>query len=164
MSNSATSSTSALSRRVGLGKVEIAHAPAQLTAILGSCVGIAFYDSQTATGTLAHVVVPEGNSRACVEADHARRAIKESLTMLEQAGCNLDNVIAKMAGGAKLFGNNKVRERGHEHLTAVCRAVEDANVELNGEDLGGSKGRRVTLDAQTGDLLIETPGEGSMTL
>ncbi len=152
------------SRRVGLGKVEIAHAPAQLTAILGSCVGVAIFDRQTSTATLAHVVMPHGDDQDHVVARHAEEAVNDSIAMLEEAGCNRTNLIVKIAGGAKMFGEKELVARDEKNIATVRRAVQAANLELRAEHVGGSKGRRVTLDAQTGDFLIETPGEGILTL
>ncbi len=152
------------SRRVGLGQIEIAHAPAQLTAILGSCVGVAIHDRKTSTGTLVHVVMPHGDDQDRIVAHHAERAVNDSVALLEEAGCDRENLIAKIAGGAKMFGAKELTARDENNIAAVRHALNAANIELRGEHVGGSKGRRVTLFAQTGGFLIEMPSEDPLTL
>ncbi len=152
------------SRCVGVGKVEIAHAPAQLTAMLGSCVAVAIYDQQCATGTLVHIVMPQEHHDEESQEDIARGAVAEAVGILKEAGCNEASLVAKLTGGASMFGSDRGGELDRPNVDAVRHAVEAANIELLAEHSGGTKGRHVMFDSQTGVLRVESPGEETISL
>lgn len=152
------------SRCVGVGKVEIAHAPAQLTAMLGSCVAVAIYDQQNATGTLAHIVMPQEDCTEHGQEDFAVGAVTEAIEILKEAGCNETSLVAKLTGGAEMFGTDERLEVDRSHVDTIRQAVEASKVKLLAEHSGGTKGRHVTFDSQTGMLQIESPGEETISL
>ncbi len=85
---------------VGMGLAVLAAAPARLTAILGSCVGVAIYCPELRLGMLSHVVLPRSNGRRACPAKFADSAVSYMRTVLQGRGAKPGRLIAKIAGGA----------------------------------------------------------------
>ena len=150
---------------VGMADLKVAKSPDVLTTLgLGSCVGITLYDSVSKIGGLAHVMLPtykgfEGQTIA----KFADSAIIELINQMGRAGANRKSLIAKLAGGAHMFGNTpssdmmKIGERNAAASSAVLRQL---GIRVQSTDTGGTHGRTIELYIDTGVLKIKTVGAG----
>ena len=92
--------------KVGMADLKTAKAPDTLTTLgLGSCIGIALWDSTTKIGGLAHIMLPDStkirnNSNIAKFAD---TGIVELVRQMEALGVPRRRMVAKIAGGAKMF-------------------------------------------------------------
>ena len=149
---------------VGMGQIAVEKAPALLSSVLGSCVGLALYHPRLKAGALAHIVLPTASGRGALPGKFADTALPHMLAELSRAGVPRDGLIAKIAGGACMFGVSGPLQIGDNNIEAVKGLLAKANIRIVGEDVGGQKGRRVTLDCSTGNLLVEIAGKTKMTL
>lgn len=149
---------------VGMGQLAVVRKPARLTSVLGSCVGVAMYHSRLGVGALAHVVLPESNGRSENPAKFADTAIPKMLRELERHGVNPTGLVAKIAGGACMFGEGGPLQIGEANIQAVLRALGQARVRVAAQHTGGKTGRRVTLDCANGSLIVEAAGRPVETL
>ena len=143
---------------VGMGESAAVRAPAGLTSVLGSCVGVALYHPRQRVGALAHVVLPESAGRAGTPGKFADTAIPHLLELLRAAGAPAAGLVAKIAGGASMFSSGGPLQVGESNVQAVLRALQAAHIAVAAQHVGGSKGRRVHLDAATGTLTVEVVG------
>ena len=143
---------------VGMGQVVCASDGATMTSVLGSCIGIALYHGRLRLGILAHVVLPNSAGRQSTPGKFADTAVPHMLELLASHGGSLSGAIAKLAGGASMFGAGGAMQIGETNLQAVREALRKANLPVVAEHVGGVKGRRITLDAATGKLTIEIVG------
>jgi chemotaxis protein CheD len=143
---------------VGMGEAVVVPAPGGLTSVLGSCVGVVLHHPRRRIGALAHVVLPEAAGRAGSPAKFADSAIPHLLELLVAAGAPPSGLVAKIAGGASMFASGGPLQVGESNVQAVVRALETAKIALVGQHVGGSKGRRISLDVDTGELTIEVVG------
>jgi len=144
---------------VGMGQIVLAQEPACLTAVLGSCIGVAFYHPRLHLGILGHVVLPVANHSVGQPGRFADTAIPHMLHLLEARGGGRAGLIAKIAGGACMFANAGPMQIGDSNIAAVLRALQAAGVQLDGKDVGGTSGRRVCLSCSTGEVTIESAGK-----
>ena len=92
--------------KVGMADLKICKAPDALTTIgLGSCIGIALYDPSTKISGLAHIMLPDStqirnNSNIAKFADTGIQKLYDDMI---KAGANKARLVAKIAGGAKMF-------------------------------------------------------------
>jgi len=63
--------------KVNMGKIEYGRAPDLFDTVLGSCVGIAIWDSSTGYGSLAHVMLPESQGAKKTPGKFADTAVGE---------------------------------------------------------------------------------------
>jgi chemotaxis protein CheD len=149
--------------QVGMGQAAVTQAPGRLRSVLGSCIGVALYHARTRTGALAHVILPDSQGHPpATPGKFADTAVPHLLKLLASAGAHPRELVAKIAGGANMFGHTGPLQIGDANAAAVDRALKAIGVRLVGKDAGGAPGRRV--DCATGELLIEIAGEAPRVL
>ncbi len=155
----ATTLTVSTRTNVGMGQVAIARSPETLTTVLGSCIGVAIYHPQAGVGALAHVVLPDSGGRKGHPGKFADTAIPYMIQRIRDEGVFKNSLIAKLAGGASMFGSRGLMEIGECNLNAVKGALELAGIQIVAQHVGGQKGRRATFDCGNGDMKIEIAGK-----
>lgn len=145
---------------VGVGELAVARAPDVLvTSALGSCIGVALWDAFTQSGGLAHVMLPDllEGGRGDADDRYASIAIPRMVRMLSESGAPSFRLVAKIAGGASMFGaDSAVANVGERNLAAVRKHLEAAGVEVVAEDVGGSHARTVELRLDSGTLVVRS--------
>lgn len=152
--------------KVGMADLNICREPDCLTTIgLGSCVGIALYDSVTKITGLAHIMLPDSkeirnNSNIAKFAD---TGIVETLKRMEAAGAKRSRITAKIAGGACMFAfamkENDALNVGDKNVKAVKKVLGELKIPIIAEDTGLNYGRTVIIDSNTGMLTIKAVGK-----
>ena len=117
------------------------------------------YHPRTRHAVLAHIILPDSQGRPqSAPGKFADTAIPHMLKLLERAGVSTSGLVAKLAGGANMFGHNGPLQIGTANGAAVAEALAGAGIRVFAEDVGGSQGRRISLDCATGDIVIEIAG------
>jgi len=150
---------------VGMADLKVAKAPENLTTLgLGSCVGITLYNSAKKIGGMAHVMLPtyEGFEGQNI-AKFADSAIIELINQLARIGAPKASLVAKLAGGAHMFGrtqNNDMLKIGERNAAASIAILKQLGIPIKANDTGGTHGRTIELIMDTGALKIRTVGAG----
>lgn len=156
--------------KVGMADLNICKSPNIITTLgLGSCIGIAVYDSSTKVGGLAHIMLPDStkiknNSNIAKFAD---TGIEELIRRVTQAGASKTRLVAKIAGGAKMFevsGLSDVGNIGARNAEASKAKLKELGIPLLAEETGLNYGRTVELHCETGEFLIKSVGKPIKTL
>ena len=151
--------------KVGMADLNICKAPDIITTIgLGSCIGLTFYDPVSKIGGLVHYMLPDSkqmrnNSNIAKFAD---TGIDELLRQVVRAGANRSRLVAKIAGGAKMFqvsGVSNVGNIGERNALAAKAKLRELKIRLVAEDTGLNYGRTVELHCETGELYIKAIGK-----
>ncbi len=152
--------------KVGMADLKIAKAPDILTTLgLGSCVGIALYDSVNKIGGLAHIMLPDStqiknNSNVAKFAD---TAIEELIEQMVSCGARNTRLTAKIAGGAHMFEFKNMDDMmriGTRNVNAVIECLKVFRVPIVASDTGSNYGRTVELHTETGVFVVKTIGHG----
>ena len=156
--------------KVGMADLKTAKAPDTLTTLgLGSCIGIALWDSTTKIGGLAHIMLPDStrirnNSNIAKFAD---TGIVELVRQMEALGVPRRRLVAKIAGGAKMFevsGTTSVGNIGEKNAIASKKALQELGIPILAEDTGLNYGRTVELNCSNGDYIIKAVGKSVKTI
>ncbi len=152
--------------KVGMADLKICKAPDALTTIgLGSCIGIAIYDPSTKISGLAHIMLPDStairnNSNIAKFADTGIQKLYDDML---KAGANKAKLVAKIAGGAKMFEMAGASENsinvGQRNAEASRAKLKQLGVRLVAEDCGLNYGRTVELYSETGEYYIKAVGK-----
>ena len=151
--------------KVGMADLNVCKAPDMITTLgLGSCIGIAVYDPVTKVGGLAHIMLPDStqmrnNSNIAKFAD---TGIEELIKRVTAAGANKRRLVAKIAGGAKMFqvsGLSTVGNVGERNAQASRAKLKQLGISLLAEDTGLNYGRTVELYPETGEFRIKAVGK-----
>lgn len=146
--------------RVRIAHLAVERGSARLITVgLGSCVAIAIHDPLAKVGGLAHVLLPEGEPRSGSEgARFASSAVPLLLREMRSLGAT-GPFVAKLAGGARLFGSMLATSAvGDRNVEASRAALGRARVPIVAQDVGGETGRTVTFDVDSGTLTVRSVG------
>jgi chemotaxis protein CheD len=156
--------------KVGMADYKIAKFPKSLTTLgLGSCVGICLYDRRTKTIGMAHIMLPSSKKIRNNKNKYkfADTALVLMLDEMEKEGVNLRNLIAKIAGGAKMFNFESISEAmnvGKRNSEAVRELLNNLSIKIIADDCGGNFGRTIIFDSNNGDLKVKTIGHGTKVI
>jgi len=86
------------------------------------------------------------------------------LSLLGKHGVASRDLVAKVVGGACMFGDKEIGQIGDANVTTVLQSLNNAGVRIAGQDVGGGIGRRIILNCDTGGLTIQIIGRPSFVL
>lgn len=151
---------------MAIGQWTVAAAPAKIRTLLGSCVGVVLYDRAAKLGGLAHIVLPS----ACGVIDHPGKYADTAIPALiadfdrRLGGKARSRLIAKLVGGANMFQMEvNLRESsglniGQRNQEAIEHILTQLTIPIMARDMGGTCGRRLTLDTASGIVTVKVPG------
>jgi len=141
---------------IGLGMLMIAKHPAVLSISgIGSCVALAMRANKAGTSGLAHIVLPASNGAEDMYsmpgryADSAVRALARGLVA---SGEELNNISAKLAGGARVL--TAVGFDGYKNVESTRSELTKTGIRIVAEDIGLTYGRSVKFDTSTGKITV----------
>lgn len=159
------------------------RAPALFSSVgLGSCVVVTLYDTKRRIGGLAHIMLPGNRRRSMIplsadsflgeSADaenydtlnevyyYADTAIAALLKEMMNKGASLPDIVAKIAGGAKMFADGERYEKsvGGRNVKSIKQLLKKVLIPVVSEDTGGSHGRNVDFYLDSGRVIIGTIG------
>ena len=151
--------------RVGIADMNTCEAPDKITTIgLGSCVGIVLYERTKSVAGLVHIMLPDStkirqNQNKLKFADTGIAMLVEEL---EKKGLARQRMLAKIAGGAKMFqfsSNYIVGNIGEKNVEAVREVLKQYQIRIISEDVGLNYGRTIIFDPETKDLTVVKAGK-----
>ena len=139
-----------------------------ITYALGSCVGICLYDPLIKLAALVHVMLPlnmETGRKSPMK--YADTGIRETLRQMEGRGAKRARIVAKIAGGARMFdvpGNGSLGNIGQRNIESVHMTLKREGIRLLREDVGGTVARTLLFDAATGQGLVRSYGKPELAI
>ena len=149
---------------VGIADMKIIQGSGELvTYALGSCIGICLYDPAIKLAALVHIMLPlnmETGRKSPMK--YADTGIRETLKQMESWGAKRIRIVAKIAGGAKMFeipGGGSLGNIGQRNIESVHLNLKREGIRLLKEDVGGTVARTLRFDAATGHGYIHSYGK-----
>lgn len=148
---------------VGIADMKMAQREGMLiTYALGSCIGICLYDPLIKLAALLHILLPlnmETGRKSPLK--YADTGIRETLRQMERKGAARKRIVAKIAGGAKMFeiqGNGNLGNIGQRNVESVHFILQKEGIRLLREDVGGTQARTLLFDVATGNGCVRSYG------
>ena len=122
--------------KVGMADLNVCKAPDGLTTLgLGSCIGLTLYDPVTKIGGMVHYMLPDSTkvSNNSNKAKFADTGIDELLKKVIAAGASKTRLVAKIAGGAKMFevsGLSDVGNIGARNAEAAKKILKEKGIRM----------------------------------
>jgi len=156
-------------KRVGISEFAVSDDEETMKSYgLGSCLAVALWDPEAKIGGLAHVMLPDGDTRDDSErkpGKFADTAIRTMLRQMVELGAAYTEVQAKIAGGSDMLdfseGGSGIGDRNVEQVRAT---LAENDVPIVDEDVGGDHGRSLRLEAASGDLVVKSANRENRTL
>lgn len=162
--NVVSQNSSLIHQSVRMSELAALQGPGTIQTLLGSCIGLALYDRKRVIGGLAHILLPDSQGREGKPGKWANTAIPALIDKMNTLSKQPLKLIAKMAGGASMFGHTATNTIGSENTLAVQQQLNKLGIPIIASDCGGNKGRRMTFNVENGDVIIEIVGEQSSVL
>jgi chemotaxis protein CheD len=144
--------------KVSIAEYAVASEGLLTTSGLGSCLGIAIYDPGRPVASLAHPMLPRRNGDDTKPPERfVDSGIDAVIEALGDAGADESSLRAKMTGGATVvdFGSESGDSIGDRNVAAARETFDDRGIDLVAEDVGGSFGRTMRVDAATGAVTVK---------
>ena len=150
--------------KVGIADMKVAtKEEGIITYALGSCIGICLYDQTSKIAGMIHIMLPEPGGRGDVDniAKYATTGIPELLKKMDAAGASRSRLVAKIAGGAKMFNMTNMKnigDVGMRNAETVRKILSQERIRLLKEDCGQDYARTMTFFRETGEAKITSYG------
>ena len=145
-----------------MGELAVSRVPGRVLVSLGlgSCIGLALVDRKMGIAGLAHIVLPQSQGHG---SENSRKfadfAVPELVSELEAEGARKIRLEAVLVGGASMFAAiGGSMEVGARNEAAVKAQLAAARIRIHASATGGSRGRTVRVDPQTGIVLVREAG------
>lgn len=153
--------TSGRIHSIGIAGIEVVRAPDRIRTVIGSCIGIAICDRVARIGGLAHVILPDSSQGSGDPGKFADTATDMLIERIVDAGADRKRLVAKITGGAAMFGNEPSLGLGERNAQAVHDRLLHHAIRLVASATGGTKGRKMMLDPATGTVYVEIIGKSA---
>ena len=147
-------------RHISIGDYAVTDAGCELVTYgLGSCLGVALFDSNAGVAGLAHIKRSTASGQqARDDAVFADAGIRALYSEMQSHGATRQHTVAKLAGGIDTANSislmcNGIGERNIEQADATLATLD---ITVADRDVGGDAVRTVFFDGETGALRIET--------
>jgi chemotaxis protein CheD len=148
-------------QKVMMAEYRTGKAPMKmLTMALGSCIGIVLYDKEKKMGALAHVMHPSWKdvSNNSNRGKFVDTAIELMISTLSDSGADVEGLIAKIFGGARMFdhivGSRGIVQIGSANIIAARNELARLGIPIIVERVGGNKGRTIMFDLSDGSVNV----------
>jgi chemotaxis protein CheD len=142
------------------GEVHLARRAAILKTVLGSCVGVTFWNPRLHIGALCHGALPRcpAGMQAPAGYRYVDFAICDLARHLANLGIQRDEVQVKVFGGADVLPVHAAALQkttvGYQNCRAALEALEREGLVVLASDLGGLSGRVIQFHTGTGQVLL----------
>jgi chemotaxis protein CheD len=151
---------------VGVADMKISSSQGDeiITYALGSCLGITIYDPIAHVGAMVHVMLPsstidpvKANANPCMFVD---TGVKKLFLDGYKSGAQRNRLVVLAAGGACANGldQDDYFQIGKRNVTVLRNLLWKNGIILKNCDFGGNLARTMSLNIDTGQVLLRTNG------
>lgn len=135
-----------------------------VTYSLGSCIGIAIYDSVARVGGLLHYMLPESS----LDQEKARKnpymfadtGIPALFKAAYKLGAKKQRMKVIVVGASQVLDQKGFFNIGKRNDIAVRKMFHKNNVIIDYKDVGGTVNRTIKIAVNTGDIWLKISGKG----
>jgi chemotaxis protein CheD len=162
---------------VGIGEIVIGYENDILKiSSLGSCIGLVLYPKPGSfhqkIAIMGHIMLPKSPSkdakptgRKWGPAKYADVAVHTMVVRLKEIGVYRETILAKMVGGAKMFGHgSKTLQIGKNNARETKRNLAELYIPIQRSFTGGDTGMSVIYNISSSSLIVRTTGGEPMRL
>ncbi len=153
---------------VGIADMKMSRGSGSIvTYALGSCIGICLYDPSIRLGAMIHIMLPlnmEAGRKNVMK--YADTGIRETIKQMEAKGAVRSRIVAKIAGGAKMFEVNggSLGNIGQRNIESVHLNLKREQIRIVKEDVGGDIARTMFFDVATGMCRVRCYGRQELIM
>lgn len=136
---------------------------------LGSCIALCALDPESGACGMAHIMLPKAfwTDEFRQAGRYADLAVPTLVESLAHMGGVRERLVVAYAGGAQVFNRTEAPtslDIGGRNAAEVEHQLQVLGVRCLGRAVGGSLGRTVTFDSETGEVRVRTVTQGDSVL
>lgn len=146
---------------LGIGEGCIVRSPMWVETVLGSCVSAVLWSRRLRIGAMSHAALPcvpeEVLARAAPAAPlrYVDYSIRNLAGRLAALGASRSELEVKLFGGADVLPmSGQLESVGSKNRAVALRVLDEENLVLTSSDLGGTQGRVIYFNPDTGEVLV----------
>jgi chemotaxis protein CheD len=133
------------------GAIKVSSKPMEISTILGSCVSVCLWDKRLKQGGMNHFMMPLWNGNGLASPKYGNIAIEKLVDSMLRLGSNKDDLVAKVFGGAMVLKSSDcIYNIGARNIEVLNKVLSEKNIRIAGKSLGGSNGRKLIFNTETG--------------
>lgn len=128
-----------------------------ITTVLGSCVSVCLYDTESGVGGANHYVLPHPGTNSYERLRCGPTAIRALIDSVTSLGGRRERLVAKVYGGAHVL-KAVTGERWHvgaANVTVARAVLEAERIPVHSMDVGGMRGRKVQFTTGDGSSWVK---------
>lgn len=118
---------------------------------VGSCVAVCLYSKEKSIGAMVHGMLPEEDGEN--SSKHIDVLLENVFEEFENRDLDFSKIKSKVFGGAKMFSNSL--DIGERNIESAKKILNEKEIDIEAEDVGGEKGRIVWLNCRSGEATVK---------
>ncbi|MBP7459773.1 MAG: chemotaxis protein CheD [Candidatus Delongbacteria bacterium] len=146
---------------VGIGDAKMSKLPVDqiITYSLGSCLGITIYDPGSKIGGMIHLMLPDSGiesfNRTINPYKYVDTGIPLIFNQLQKMGLDRKRAVIKVAGASQLLDSKGIFNIGKKNYEALQTILAKDQLRITASDIGGTINRTMTLNIDTGRVVLK---------
>ncbi len=152
------------------GEICFTDQPNVIVTVLGSCVSVTLFHRRMGLGAMSHGLLPHCRNRGacsdnCAEsAKYVECSLHAMVGRFRKYGVPVHELEIGIYGGSDMLGAlTSIRSRfsvGKQNIEAATKVLETEGLQVATKNVGGSQGRKIKFNTQTGkvELILLQPG------
>jgi len=139
------------------GQIFASADPAEVSVILGSCVGVLLVDPVRHAGGASHYLLPYDGQGRPKSPRYGNAAIAELVARMLGLGSRKEDLEAKVFGGSSILKHDRPdgRSLGSQNIEVARRVLAEGGIRIVAEDVGGYEGRKIVFLTDDGDVWVK---------
>ncbi len=134
------------------GYIYLPEKPTVISTVLGSSVSVSLYDKKLKTGGMNHFLFPFVETGKQATSLYGNIAVWTLVRMMLKNGSVLLNLEAQIFGGAHNSAESS-RNIGIDNVKAARTILNQKQIKVISEDVGGELGRKIVFNTLTYEIL-----------
>ena len=147
------------------GEIGVSRNPATIATLLGSCVAVCLYNRKGKFGGMNHFLLPSGSGGEN-ENKYGDTSTNSLIDHLLKFDPQVKNLEAKVFGGASVVGHlsSISFDIGGRNIQMAKSVLQERGIRIVEDETGGTQGRKIFFDSETGDVELRMIQKSVLTL
>jgi len=135
------------------GQFIITSVPTLISTVLGSCVSVCLWDSDTNIAGMNHYLLPGTSEDDAGNSNRGLTSIRMLIRSMINRRSDLANMEAKIFGGCNsLYRQNDLFKVGERNVSIALNVLREYNIRVSAQHVGGPYGRKIVFNTSTGKV------------
>ncbi len=132
------------------------------TYALGSCIAVVAHDPVRRVTGMLHFMLPLSRTNPARAKERPAMFADTGLPLLFETlyarGCHKADIVVKVVGAGQLYDDRGTFDIGRRNHLILSKILEQNNVWIAAEDVGGTSSRSVRVHVATGEVIVRSHG------